>query len=92
MRNIILFDSESRNRLLPFTFIRPVGELRIGILTIREKWERWLGGKVSYITQDYLSDKYPIRIEKENYLINASALPSVQLVKLVEQLELNEAL
>ena len=92
MKNIILFDSDGRNRLLPFTFIRPVGELRVGILTIREKWEKWMGGKVSYITQDYLSDKYPIHIESENYLINAGALPSVQLVKLIEQLEMNEAL
>ncbi|WP_372974613.1 putative sugar nucleotidyl transferase, partial [Muriicola sp.] len=40
--NYVLFDSEVRTSLLPFTFTRPVGEIRIGILTLREKWEKHL--------------------------------------------------
>ena len=92
MKNLILFDSDVRDQLLPFTYTRPVGEIRIGILTIREKWERCLKGRVSYITQEYLGDKYPIRIEKENYVINAAILPNKPLCELIEQLEFNEAL
>ncbi|MEZ4982646.1 MAG: putative sugar nucleotidyl transferase [Saprospiraceae bacterium] len=61
---------------MPLTYTRPVCDLRIGILTIREKWERWLGGSISFITQDYLSEKYPIDLRKDNYLINGSVLPS----------------
>ena len=38
--NYILFDGTVRNALLPFTFTRPVADIRVGILTIREKWER----------------------------------------------------
>ncbi|MCB9285244.1 MAG: GlmU family protein [Lewinellaceae bacterium] len=92
MKNLILFDSDVRDRLLPFTYTRPVGEIRIGILTIREKWEKWLDGKVSYITQEYLGDKYPIQIERENFVINAAILPTKPLCQLIAQLEVNEAL
>ena len=36
-KNTILFDGPERLNLLPFTYIRPVAELRIGINTLREK-------------------------------------------------------
>ncbi len=52
-QNIILFDDMVRDRLLPFTFIRPVAEIRMGILTIREKWERWLKQPVSAIVPTF---------------------------------------
>lgn len=91
MVRIILFDNEIRERLLPLTFTRPVCEIRLGILTIREKWERWLKSKVSYITQDYLAEKYPIDHSKVNYIINGSVLPSPQLVRLIQQMDYNEA-
>ena len=91
MANIILFDDELRDQFLPFTFTRPVCELRLGILTIREKWERWMSCKVSYITQDYLSEKYPVEYGEDNFIINGSVLPSPQLCTLLEQMELNEA-
>lgn len=92
MKNIILFDNESREQLLPLTFTRPICELRVGILTIREKWERGLGGEASYLTQDYLGEKYPIRIEAENFVIDGSVIPTPELMRLVSQLDLNEAL
>ena len=93
MPNYILFDDDVRDRLLPLTFTRPVGELRVGILTIREKWERFLNiDRISYITQDYLIDKFPIHIESDNIVINGSVLPSPQLVQLISELEPNEAI
>lgn len=92
MRNIILFDNEVRDRLLPFTYIRPVCEIRVGTLTIREKWEKWLKGKVSFITQDHLSEKYDITISERNFLINGSALPSQELCSLIKQMEDGEAM
>ena len=54
MPHIVLFDGPSREDLLPLTFTRPVCDLRIGILTIREKWEHHFSGTVSVLTQDYL--------------------------------------
>lgn len=91
MVHIILFDNEVRDRLLPLTYIRPVAELRLGILTIKEKWEKWMGVKVSYITQDYLAAKYPMEYGEENYIVNGSALPSEQLCKLLWQMDFSEA-
>ena len=92
MKNVILFDSDIREDLLPLTFTRPVCELRIGVLTIREKWEKWLEAQISFITQDYLTEKYPINISDDNFVINGSVLPSDQLCRLINQLEENEAL
>jgi len=93
MPNFILFDDDVRDKLLPLTFTRPVGELRVGILTIKEKWLRHLHiDNISYITQDYLIDKFPIHIEKDNIVINGSVLPSPLLVKLITELAPNEAI
>ncbi len=92
MKNVILFDDDTRDQLLPLTFTRPMGELRVGILKIKEKWEKWLDADVSYITQDYLSEKYSIKIAPENFVISGSVMPSDRLCRLITQLEPNEAL
>jgi len=92
VRNVILFDDEKWESLLPLTYTKPIGELRIGILTLREKWENYLNANVSYITQDYLSEKYPIAISKDNYVINSRLLPNQKVVSLIKGLDLNEAL
>jgi len=92
VENIILFDDDHWKSLLPLTFTKPIAELRVGILTIAEKWKHRLGGQVSYITQDYLADKYPINISDNNLVINARLLANDNISNLIEQLDLNEAL
>ncbi len=92
MKNIILFDDDSWNTLLPLTYTKPVAELRVGILKIREKWEHALNGKSSIVTQDYLSEKFPAHVEKDNIIINGSLLPNDRLVKLILELENNNAI
>ncbi len=92
MNNIILFDHDFRDNLLPLTFTRPVCEIRVGILTIREKWTLWMDGGVSYITQDYLSEKYPIQLWDKNFVINGGVLPNALLCQKVKNLRINEAL
>ncbi|HLV13972.1 MAG TPA: GlmU family protein [Xanthomarina sp.] len=90
--NYILFDGPSRNNLLPFTFTRPVADIRIGILTIREKWEAYLDYTTTTVTEDYLSDKYPMVEMDENIMINASFLPNQTLAEMVKNLEANQAI
>ena len=90
--NYILFDSDVRNALLPFTYTRPVAEIRIGILTIREKWEFFLGFTTTTITEEYLEAKYPMVELNENILINASFLPTKNLVNQVKKLSKNQAI
>ncbi|HUH47294.1 MAG TPA: putative sugar nucleotidyl transferase [Arenibacter sp.] len=90
--NYILFDGTVRRALLPFTYTRPVADIRIGILTIRQKWERYLGNPISTLTEDYLSEKFPMVEREENILINASFLPDSSLVELILGLKVNEAI
>ena len=90
--NYILFDGDVRNALLPFTYTRPVAEIRIGILTIREKWEKYLGSTTTTVTEEYLEEKYPMVELEENVLINASFLPNRSLIEMVKNLKSNEAI
>jgi UDP-N-acetylglucosamine diphosphorylase/glucosamine-1-phosphate N-acetyltransferase len=90
--NYILFDSDVRKSLLPFTYTRPVADIRIGVLTIREKWEKFLGFTTTSITEEYLENKYPMVELDKNILINASFLPTKNLVKQVSNLSNNQAI
>jgi len=90
--NYILFDGSARNQLLPFTYTRPVADIRVGILTIREKWEKMLGYTTSTVTEDYLIDKFPMIEMEQNIFINASILPTENLVNRIQNLSENKAL
>ena len=90
--NYILFDGTVRNSLLPFTYTKPVADLRIGILTIREKWEKYLGFTTTTLTEEYLEEKYPMVELKQNVMINASFLPTKSLVGKVKNLKENQAI
>ena len=90
--NYILFDGTVRNALLPFTFTRPVADIRVGILTIREKWEKYLGYTTTTLTEEYLMEKYPMVEMEENIMINASFFPNAILVEMVTNLEKNQAI
>ena len=76
----------------PLTYIRPVCDIRVGILTIREKWEKYLGEKTSTITEDYLSVKYPTEESEAMMLINGSICPTESLVKQVKALKTGQTL
>jgi UDP-N-acetylglucosamine diphosphorylase/glucosamine-1-phosphate N-acetyltransferase len=92
--NFILFDDNTRKNLLPLTFTRPVADIRIGILTIREKWERMLDTKTSTKTEDYLSAKYPLQfaIDSDNVWLNASFCPDKNLLEEIKTLLPNQVL
>ncbi|TDD94430.1 GlmU family protein [Flavobacterium cellulosilyticum] len=90
--NYILFDGPSRNALLPFTFTKPVADILIGIMTIRQKWEMRLGSTTTTLTEDYLSDKFPMVEMEDNVMINASFLPNEILAEMVSDLNVNQAI
>ena len=90
--NYILFDGPARDALLPFTFTRPVADILIGIMTIRQKWEMRLGSTTTTLTEEYLSDKFPMIEMEENVMINASFLPNAILAEMVRNLESNQAI
>ncbi|MCG8858774.1 GlmU family protein [Tenacibaculum finnmarkense] len=90
--NYILFDGDVRTALLPFTYTKPVADIRVGILTIREKWEKHLGSTTTTVTEEYLEEKYPMVELEENVLLNASFLPTDSLVDMVRALTKNQAI
>jgi UDP-N-acetylglucosamine diphosphorylase/glucosamine-1-phosphate N-acetyltransferase len=85
--NLILFDDPLiQLNLLPFTFTRPTSRIRVGILTIAEKWENWLNTKASYKTEGYLQQKFAIHSTDQNLLINGAICPNQKLVDAVKAL------
>ena len=88
----ILFDGDRREALLPFTYTRPVAEVRTGILTLREKWERRLGQPLSWLTEDYLGEKFPLAAGGDNLFIKGSLLADDSLAGAIGELDSGQAL
>ncbi|HAW19344.1 putative sugar nucleotidyl transferase [Salibacteraceae bacterium] len=86
MQNILLVDHTERDHLLPLTYTRPVADIRVGVFTIAEKWEKRFGAEVSYLTQDYLKRVFPSKIEDASHAINGSIIPTRELVLEIESL------
>lgn len=92
MNFILSDDPEIISNLLPFTFTRPIAEIRVGIYTIKEKWENYLQASCSYHTLDYLKEKFPYHIDKENTIINSHILPDPDIVYAVKNLKSGQIL
>jgi len=89
--NYILFD-DNRQHLLPLTFTRPVADIRLGILTISEKWQKALSSSISFSTEEYLRKKFPLKISADNIWINGSVCPDDNLLKEIHSLSINQCL
>jgi len=91
--NVILFDNPTiRQDLLPFTFTRPVANIRVGILTISEKWEKFLQTKPTFSTEPYLSNKFPTVLTTDNLWINGAVCPTPELVAAIHTLQQGDAI
>jgi UDP-N-acetylglucosamine diphosphorylase/glucosamine-1-phosphate N-acetyltransferase len=88
----IFFDDDNTVHFLPLTYTRPVGALRIGIFTLAEKWSRALGTSFSYFTSDHLTQKYPLTIQEDQWLINPRFLPNSELIQSILDLQVNESI
>ncbi len=84
--NTLFFDDDIWHQLKPLTFTRPACELRVGIVSIREKWEHELKVNASFFTKRYLSGKFKPLWKDTNLLINGALLPNPELVEQVKEL------
>lgn len=92
MDNLILFDDPAiRGSLLPFTFTRPVADIRVGIWKISEKWENYTGIRPGFLTQEYLSAKFP-KTDGPALLVNGAVCPNPALWNAIQRLSAGEAL
>lgn len=85
--NVILFDDPVlRVSLLPFTYTRPLSKIRVGILTIDQKWQYHLGTPPSYQVPEYLQKKFPAKSTSQNLMINGAICPDQALVDTIKAL------
>jgi len=92
MKIFLLDIAETRLQLLPLTYTRCIGELRVGILKIQEKWSITLDSEVSIITETYLGKEKPKSNGATQLIINASLCPNPLLTKALEVLKENQKL
>ena len=88
---INLFDDDAWKTLRPLSFTRPVADLRIGILTIAQKWEKYLNARSGFVTIPYLAIKFPALNDAELF-INGSICPDDDLINAITNLDEGELL
>jgi len=88
---INLFDDSAWKSLRPLSFTRPVADLRIGILTIAQKWEKYLNAESGFLTIAYLAVKYP-SLSGAELFINGSICPDEGLLNAISNLKHGECL
>lgn len=90
---INLHDNNLHLRFAPLTLTRPVGDLRCGILTNRERWNKWIPeAEIGFVTEEYLSHKFPALAGGDIIDVNAAVIPGEELAAAVVLLEENQVL
>lgn len=90
---LVFSDAQYWEDFLPLTFTKPISELRCGILTFAERWEKLLDIRDKrYITEEYLEVKYPRYEKKESLLIVPNFLPTEKVLDQIKNLQFGEAL
>jgi UDP-N-acetylglucosamine diphosphorylase / glucose-1-phosphate thymidylyltransferase / UDP-N-acetylgalactosamine diphosphorylase / glucosamine-1-phosphate N-acetyltransferase / galactosamine-1-phosphate N-acetyltransferase len=92
---VLLFDDMAgRQQLYPFTAIRPLADIRAGILTFRERWKLLLQNDVYSVTEGYLQKYESASSSHDNdyYYIHARLLPQKEMIEAIQQLGDEEVL
>ena len=84
--NYILSDFEQHKNFLPLSFTRSIADFRLGILTIKEKWEKFINSNISVKTEEYLQKKYNLTVTDNNFVINSALIPSAELLQTINSL------
>ncbi|HTO17064.1 MAG TPA: GlmU family protein [Edaphocola sp.] len=91
--NLNLFDTSVERQLLPFTHTRPVADIRCGIMTMRQRWKRYLAKESSgTICRQELAEVFPAEYGPDNLYVNAQIFTTVSLAIVVSNLKPNQAL
>lgn len=90
--HIEFFEENQALDLWPISSTRPVAEIRVGILSVAEKWVRKLNASVSYQTRSYLSNKFPSATHEADLFLLGNVLPSDSLLSELNSLENNTSL
>ncbi|MDF2553018.1 MAG: glucose-phosphate thymidylyltransferase [Chryseobacterium sp.] len=90
---LVFSDAQYWEDFLPLTFTRPVAEMRCGILTFSERWQKILEkSEVSYFTENYLQGKFKNPEDVESLFLVTNFLPNETVIQQIKDLKLGEAL
>lgn len=90
---LVFSDAQYWEDFLPLTFTRPVAEMRCGILTFSERWQKILENtEISFFTEMYLQGKFPEPEKKESLFLVTNFLPSETVIQQIKNLNQGEAL
>ncbi|MET3537338.1 GlmU family protein [Chryseobacterium limigenitum] len=90
---LVFSDAQYWEDFLPLTFTRPVAEMRCGILTFSERWQRILDNtEISYFSENYLQQKFKNPEERESLFLVTNFLPTENVIQQIKELKQGEAL
>ncbi|WP_411811850.1 GlmU family protein [Chryseobacterium scophthalmum] len=90
---LVFSDAQYWEDFLPLTFTRPVAEMRCGILTFSERWQKILETtEVSWFTEMYLQQKFREPEKKESLFLVTNFLPTETVIQQIKDLKQGEAL
>lgn len=90
---LVFSDAQYWEDFLPLTFTRPVAEMRCGILTFSERWQKILENtEISYFTEAYLQQKFREPEKKESLFLVTNFLPTENVIQQIKDLKQGEAL
>lgn len=90
---LVFSDAQFWEDFLPLTFTRPVAEMRCGILTFSERWQKLLDiSEISFITEDFLQEKFKKPEKTESLFLVPNFLPTEKVLNQIKELKMGEAL
>ena len=90
---LVFSDAQYWEDFLPLTFTRPVAEMRCGILTFSERWQKILENTdISFFTENYLQEKFKNPEDVESLFLVTNFLPTETIIQQIKNLQLGEAL
>lgn len=91
--NVVVFDNlQVWEQLKPLTWTRSIADIRIGILTIGQKWRQHLNAEVAISTVNYLQARYSAKHDLTALHLASHCLPTADLIKAVKSLKAGEKL
>lgn len=92
-QHIVLSDHRKEwSNLRPLTLTKPIAKIRIGILSIEEKWQQYFEQVSLKTCQEYLQSFDNFSLEDESTFVNSSVLPTADLAKAIATLQTGESL
>jgi UDP-N-acetylglucosamine diphosphorylase/glucosamine-1-phosphate N-acetyltransferase len=89
---LVLFEDHLRSHFLPLAYTRPVGDLRMGMMTMAERYAKLFNTTVAHRTQVSLEDIFPVATAQIQLHINARLFPTKSFVQALRALQPGEAL